>query len=120
MTQNPICAEMRWPVPAADELLVIKRSDGLRIAFLLPSKAGEFEGVYLWTSAFGEPNACFSAAYDRRPAAIRAGLARKLFANARNLKKGELATMIERLSQCRIEIGKTNELYGGSGDTIEE
>lgn len=106
MTRNPICTEMNWPIPADGERLTITRDDGHRAAYLTPARDGTFEGVYLFDAGFGVPNSCFSAAYDRRPAAIRAGLAKKLYANARNLKKGELATLLERLPNCRVEIEK--------------
>lgn len=106
MTRNPICTELGWPVPAADERLAIIRDDGLRAAYLTPALGGTFEGVYLISAGYGAPNACYSAAYDQRPAAIRSGLARKLYANARNLKRGELSMLVERLAHCRVEIEK--------------
>jgi len=107
---NPICAAMGWTVPASDEVLTIA-VEGVPRARLTPRSAGYSEGVYLIDAGYGVPNSCCAVAYypvetiDKR---ARRALARKLFANARNIKAGELDVLVSRLSTVTVTVEKRN------------
>lgn len=107
---NPICTAMNWPVPNEGEILVIS-VDGKDKATLSAAQNGYSESVYLITTGYGVPNACCSVlSWPADTSSIRAkrALAKKLFANARNLKSGELADIIERLKFVKARIEKSS------------
>lgn len=94
-----ICTTMNWPVSETGLIISI---DGRDFAYIAPARNGNYEGCYLIAEAYGVPNACYSAMLGNTELQIKRGLAKKLFANARNLKSGEIHGLVDRLTELTV------------------
>lgn len=97
---NPICHVMGWPVPSENEHLLIS-VNGRPCATLTAARNGYSEGVYLIDAGYGVPNACcavMSWPPETLEQRVRRALARKIFANNKPPRKGELEKLVIRLA----------------------